>query len=73
MYVAFRTFLESEFERGQTICSQRADFPFQLHLLNVLSEKMLPGLFNHPIIPLPHFGSHHISLEVERPVSTAGF
>lgn len=63
MYIDFRTFPESEFQWGEAICSQRVLFPFHLHLFNVLSEIMLLSPFECFLVPLPHFGSHHISLE----------
>lgn len=55
------------------MCSLRACFPLHVHLLNVPSEIMLPGPFEHLLVPLVQCGSHRISFEAEWPVSTVGF
>lgn len=41
----------------------KSQFSIYLHLLSVLSEIMLLIPFECFLVPLPHFGSHHIGLE----------
>lgn len=63
MYVDFRTFPESEFQGEEAVCSQRAHFPCSRHLLSVLSEIMFLYPLERFVVPPPHCGSHHVSLE----------
>ena len=73
MYVDFRIFSERDIQWGEAICSQRAHFPFYLHLLNVLSEINFSASWNAlwflclTLVPITS------ALKVEWPVSTTSF
>ena len=69
----FQNLSEREIQWGEAICSQRAHFPFCLHLLNVLSEIDFSASLNAlwflclTLVPITS------ALKVEWPVSTTSF